>query len=74
VSGEREAVLGEIVQDIRQAEYDPNFGFFIVGVDGYFDVDNACWCENGPDDAPWTSEHFHLLGTVKDLLLSEPTS
>lgn len=61
----REAVLGEIVHD-RNTE--PEAGWFIVGEGGYWDVDNACWCKDHEDDAPWTSEHFQLLGTVPRLL------
>jgi hypothetical protein len=65
----REAVLGEIVHD-RRAE--PESGWFIVGVDGYFDVDNACWVQPEEGDAPWTTEYFHLFGTVQELIAEGP--
>lgn len=64
----REAVLGEVVQDIRASREDPRTGWFILGVDGYFDVDNACWCAHQEGDAPWTSEYFRLFGTLPDLI------
>jgi hypothetical protein len=66
---ERAAVLGELVHDRGS---DPDTGWFILGVDGYFDVDNACWCEPQDDDAPWTSEWFDLFGTVHDLIRARP--
>ena len=67
----REAVLGEVLHD-RRAE--PESGWFILGVDGYFDVDNACWCEFEEGDAPWTSEWFHLFGTLIELIAEGPGS
>jgi hypothetical protein len=61
----REAVVGELA---HARGLPPDAGWFIVGVDGYFDVDNACWCEPQEGDAPWTSQWFDLLGTIPDLL------
>lgn len=60
-----EAVLGELVHDRGSG---PDEAWFIVGANGYFDVDNACWCEPQEDDTPWTSEWFDLFGTLPDLI------
>ena len=68
-TGPREAVLGEVVHD-RGSE--PESGWFILGVEGYFDVDNACWCEFQEGDAPWTSEWFHLCGALHELIAEGP--
>lgn len=64
-SERRDAVLGEVMQD---AGSHGDEGWFILGVGGYFDVDNATWQEFSDGDAPWTSEHFSLHGTVADLV------
>lgn len=61
----REATLGELVHDSGSP---PELGWFILGVDGYFDVDNACWCEHQEGDAPWDAERFQLFGTIPDLI------
>lgn len=61
----REAVLGEVLHD---AGSPPESGWFILGENGYFDVDNASWCGHRDDDAPWTTEHFEMFGTVSAAL------
>lgn len=61
----RVAAPGELVHD-RRCPRDQ--GWFIVGVDGYFDVENACWCEPQDTDAPWTSQWFDLLGPLPNLI------
>jgi hypothetical protein len=67
VSGVREAVLGEVMQDLG-SPIGSDTGWFILGVDGYFDVDNACWCQHQEGDSPWDSRHFRLYGTVLSLI------
>lgn len=61
----RTADIGEVVHDTGET---PDVGWFIVGEGGYFDVDNACWCEPQEGDAPWTTEFFDLCGTARDLI------
>jgi hypothetical protein len=64
-TGDGLAEAGEVLHD-RGSE--PDEGWFILGADGYFDVDNATWCEFSADDAPWTTEWFEFFGTVPRIL------
>jgi hypothetical protein len=66
----REAVLGEVLHDSGSH---PDCGWFVLGADGYFDVDNACWCEFQDGDAPWTDEFFDLYGTIPNLIATRVT-
>lgn len=63
-SGET-AQVGDLVHDLGE-DYD--CGWFIVGEDGYFDVDNAIWCDPQPTDAPWTTEWFEIFGPIPALV------
>lgn len=63
------AQVGDLVHDLGS---DPDTGWFIVGQGGYWDVDNACWCKDQPTDAPWTTEHFEILGPIAALMGSPP--
>lgn len=65
----RKAVPGEILHDRGSL---PHEGWFILGEDGYFDVDNSVWCEFADTDAPWTTEHFDLLGGIRHLIAEGP--
>lgn len=57
-----QAQVGDLVHDLRS---EPGVGWFIVGDGGYWDVDNACWCDDQPTGTPWTSEHFELFGPIR---------
>lgn len=71
VSKTRTAELGELVHD-RGARDDE--AWFIVGEGGYWDVTNACWVNDHPDDAPWTTEFFNLYGPAEAAMLRGVTS
>jgi hypothetical protein len=63
------ARLGELMQDRGEADTigSERSGWFILGVGGYFDIDNATWQEFDESDAPWDSDNFVLHGDVRDL-------
>ena len=59
--GLSEAQPGDLVHDLG---CESDTGWFIVGRNGYWDVDNACCTADQEGDSPWTSEHFAIIGPV----------